>query len=771
MKPERKSMRRSLRSWLWRIPIDQEVEDEVAFHVEMRTRELVERGVDPKVAREMAVSRMGDVVRLKRTCVDLGRKREREMRLTHWLEDFAHDVRFSLRQLRRSPIFALVAIVTLALGIGANSAIFALVDATLLRPLPFSDPDRLVLIREISDGGRRSGVSAPNLLDWQARSRSFDRLGGYVPAVGGVVMAGADGLAEDVPRQWVRAGIFEALGVVPIAGRTFQQDDVATRANAVVLSETFWQSRFNRDPGVIGRAIRLDGDPYTVVGVVPREAGLLSNTSLWALDYRNVPRTSYQLLVIGRMKPGVTIEAARADLGAVARSLASDYPETNKGRGVVIEPLHQALVGSDLRLTSLLFLGVVCFVLLICCANVANLLMARATVRARELAIRSALGAGRRRVIRQLLAESLVLSTLGGLLGAAIGATILGAAPSVIPPGILPGAVTLVFDVRVIVFCVLAVIAVAVLFGLAPAFQATKLASRQIIAADTRTGTGGGVRVRSMLVVGEVATAVLLLVGAGLLLRTLAAVDSVDRGYGAKQALTMMVDPLGGRYPTRESLLQFFDTVEHEIRSAPGVRDVAWSTSLPMGPADMGRLSFEIAGDPPLDPGKRPVADFQIISPAYFKTLDLPLVAGRNFDERDAFDTNPVCIVSEAFVRGHLHGQSPIGLRIATRPATSLQAKPTLREIVGVARNVKTRPDETEEAVQLYVPLTQNPLDDLYLLVRPGAGSAAALAPAVRGAIGRVDKEQLVSVRGIMTLDDIAFEATSRHRFRAVLVA
>jgi putative ABC transport system permease protein len=696
------------------------------------------------------------------------------MRLTQWIHEFRDDVRFAVRQLRSSAAVSFVAAITLALGIGANSAIFALVDRTLLRPLPFHNPDRLVMAWEQSDSSPRGRVSPLNLLDWSERSRTFDQFAAFIPNIGGMVMNGADGTAETVTRQWVTAGFFDVLGVRPIAGRTFLAADDAQRANVVVLSETFWRSRFNADPTVIGRVVRFDGQPYTVVGVVPKDFQLLGRTSMWALialSARRPPmRTAYVFQAIGRMKPEVTLQAARADMAAVAEGLAREFPATNKGRSVVLEPLHDALIGSELRLTSMLFLGVVGFVLLICCANVANLLLARATARTRELAIRSALGAGRRRMIRQLLTESLVLSTIGCVLGIGVGAAILKVAPSVIPQGLLPEAVPLAFDLRVVAFCAPAAIFVGLLFGLAPAWQSTKFSTTQVIASDSRTATGRGGWLRSLLVVGEVATAVLLLFGAGLLMRTLMAVEGVDRGYRAESILTMLVDPLGSQYPTDESTLQFFDAVEQEIRALPGVRSVAWASTLPLGPSYAGESFFEIVGDPPLDDGERPSADFQIVSPTYFSTLDLPIAAGRGFNASDTGDSVAVCMVNEAFVRRHLRGRSPIGVRVAMRSSESSTEPPVVREIVGVARQVKGRPDEIEDLVQIYVPLAQNVVDDIYMLVAPKAGRAEAFAPAVRAAIGRIDKEQLVSVRDVMSLEDVAREGTARHRFRAVMV-
>jgi putative ABC transport system permease protein len=629
------------------------------------------------------------------------------------------------------------------------------------------------MLWERSETAVRGPVAPLNLTDWSERSRTFDRIAGFVPGVGGMVMNGADGTAETVSRQWVTAGFFDVLGVRAIAGRTFSEDDNTRRADAVVISEAFWRTRFGADPSVVGRDLRLDGSPYMVVGIVPKEFQLLGQTSLWALialDRRPALRSAYFLRGIGRMKPGIAVEAATADVTAVADGLAREFPATNKNRSVAVEPMHDALIGSELRLTSVLFLGVVGFVLLICCANVANLLLARATGRTRELATRSALGAARPRVIRQLLTESLVLSIAGGLLGIGVGAAILEAAPLVIPQGLLPSAISLTFDARVVGFCAAAALLVGLLFGLVPAWQATAVPAAQAIASDSRTTTGGGGRLRGLLVAGQVATAVVLLFGAGLLLRTLIAVQTVDRGYRADRVLTMMVDPLGARYPTAASLLGFFDAVEQEIQALPGVRSVAWTSTLPLGPAEEGQASFEIVGDPPVDASQRPAADYQIVSPAYFQTLDLPVVTGRSFNEFDTGSSVPVCIVSEAFVRAHLQGRSPIGVRVALRSDASDRTPPVVREIVGVARQVKGRPDETKDLAQLYVPMAQDAVDDIYLVVQPASGRAEGLAASVRAAIGRIDKEQLVSVRSVMTLEDVAWEATERHRFRAVMV-
>lgn len=754
-----------------------EIVEELSQHLDERYEELRRSGASEIEAERQAIGELLEPAALARAMRTL-RQANAPVPITpgaprgSLFRDLVQDLRYGVRMLRKAPGFAAAAIVTLALGVGVNSAIFSLVDVTLLRPLPLPQPDRLVILLERTPRSDREGVSPNNLSDWRQRTRSFAAIGGFVPSVASMVLSTPDGMPETIPRQWVTAGFFDALGVTPVVGRGFSADEDRKRANVVVLTESFWRARFNGDTSLIGRDIRLDGEPYTVVGVMPDEAQVLAKTSMWAMrPTEGLPprlRAASMFVGVGRLKPGVTIDAASADLSAVAAGLAHEFPDTNADRGVTIEALHDAVMGADLQRTSLLFLGVVGFVLLICCANVASLLLARASARTRELATRAALGADRPRIIRQLLAESLVLAAIGGALGLAVGAAILRVAPSIVPEGFLPAAVTLPFDLRVAAFCAAAALFSGLIFGLAPAWQATDLVTAQAFTASSRTTTGAGGRLRNLLVAAEVATAVLLLVGAGLLLRTLMAVENVDRGYRAESVLTMIVDPLGSRYPTTAARLQFYETVAQEVMTIPGVRSVAWTSTLPMGRPYLGEREFEITGDSPPADGRRPTANYEIVSPSYFATLDLPIRAGRGFDERDTPDGVQVCIVNEAFVRKHLGGRSPIGQRVTLHPRAD--GPPVTREIVGVARQVKETPDETEDIVQIYVPLAQNTVDDIFLAVRPQSGDAGALAPSVRAAIARVDKEGLVSVRGVMTLEDIAWEATARHRFRAVLV-
>jgi putative ABC transport system permease protein len=468
------------------------------------------------------------------------------------------------------------------------------------------------------------------------------------------------------------------------------------------------------------------------------------------------------------MKPGTSTDAAQSELKVLTDTLAGQQGN-GRPRRVLVTPLRESMIGRDIRLTSMLLLGVVALVLALCCANVANLVLARGTARARELAVRAALGAGRRRIIAQLVTESLVLAVLGGLLGSFVGALVLDAARSFIPSNLLPPAVVLGFGGRIAAFAIATALVVGVLFGLISAWRATGFSLASALTAGSRTSTGHRTWVRGAIVAGEVAVAVVVLCGAGLLLRTLLVLDSFDAGYSAQRerllAATVSVSGLtpGTRYPTGESLLQFYNAIEMEVRAIPSVRSVSWATTLPLGGSLVGRQAFDIVGAPPAQDGVRPQADFQVISPAYFDTLDLPIVSGRAFTDDDRIGSAPVCIVNEAFARRHFQGRNPIGERIRVGLVDV-----TEREIVGVARLVKGRPDEPEEFAQLYAPLSQNSWPNTYLIVRVANGDATVVAPAVRAAIAEVDPGQ--AVNNIVTFEEVAGTATERYRFRAVLV-
>jgi putative ABC transport system permease protein len=712
------------------------------------------------------------------------------MRFMQWLDERRQDVRFALRQLKASPAFTAVAAITLALGIGANSAMFALADATLLRPLPYPDADRLVMVWEQSPTFPRVPVSPVTLLDLAEQSRTFESLGGINMGIGGgPLLEAPDGSLQSVDRQFVTARFFDVLGVQPIAGRTFRLAEaerpaaaVGPAASVVVISEGLWRTRFGADPSLIGRDVRLNGQPFTVIGVVPDDVQLQRPARIWSLleaapaALRNVPaaRGARSLQVVGRLKPDVTLEAASAELAVFGAQLARDYPATHTGFSVTVEPLRAGVMGPDLQMTSLFLFGVVGFVLLLCCANVANLLLARGSVRTRELAVRSALGAGTSRIIAQLLTESLVLATIGGLAGLALGATILKLALAAIPAGLLPAAVSLTFDDRVMTFCAAATVVAGVLFGVVPAWQATKSSLVQAISSESRSATRKGGRFRSLIVAGEVAAAVLLLCGAGLLLRTLLVLGNHDPGYRADGDGVLTLDfslpppKAGTRYPTFQSLMQFYDDTTRQVGALPGVTKLGWTTALPYGDSELPPQRFEIVGDPPVARDNRPFADFQAATPGYFTTLDLPVVAGRSFTERDARDSTPVVIVSEAFVRRHLAGRDPIGTRLGIEPLFPGFDVPSVWEIVGVARQVKGRMSDRDDQRLVYVPLAQYPWTDTFLVVEQSAGPAMAVLAPIREVVARIDRN--VPVRRERTLTDLASLTTAPHRFRAAIV-
>ena len=754
-------MTRSLRSWLWRVPIEQEVEEELALHVEMRRREG--RPLDP-----------GEVEDVRRACLAIARQRDRQMRLLQWLGELRGDVRFAVRQLRRAPGFTAVAALTLALGIGANSAIFALVDATLLHPVPFDEPDRLMMVSESLPRVPRTGVSSRNFDDWEVRNRTFESMAGVFAYARRVRMP--DGSVEEIPAQQVTPRFFDVLRVRPIAGRTFRPEDKALPPNVTVISERLWRTRFGGDPGIVGRQLRIDELSFTVLGIVPAEFQFFAEADLWTVWHELPdmdPRGLRFLRGFGRLKPGVSIEAAQSDMSTIAATLREEYPDVNRDRDANVEPMAEVLVGPDVRRNSRLFLGVVGFVLLMCCANVANLLLARMSGRARELAIRSSLGAGRDRIVAQIMTESLVLAMLGGVLGMSVGYAILQAAPALLPPGLLPPSVALVFDRRVVAFCAAASLVVGVLFGVAPTWDATGTRLTQVLAAEGRGGTKAGSRFRSALVVAEVAAAVLLLCGAGLLLRSLAALGGVDGGARVDSALTMQVALSYGlpqsRHKTVESMADFYRAVERDVAQLPGVRNVGWGSGLPLGGVYYGGFNVTIEGQSGDVAANRPAVDYMIVSPGYLDALGVRVLEGRGIEERDTASSTPVALVSSDFVSKHLAGRNPIGVRVTVPMIALTRVAPVTREIVGVVAPIRPSPDG-DDSDQLYVPLTQNAWANSTLVVRPRNGLAAgSLAPAVQATIARIDPEQPVT--RVRTLDDVAWLTIARPRFRATLVS
>lgn len=681
--------------------------------------------------------------------------------------DFWRDVVYAARVLRQAPGFTAIAVAVTAIGIGANGAIFTLVDAALLRPLPFARPAELVQLWEKPPRETRNAVSPLNFLDWSEQNRGFASMAGVSGSSRTMI---TDGVPERIHGEAVTARFFDVFGVPPVAGRTFTADDARPGIRRIVIAEAMWRTRFGANPKTVGSTILLDGEDWTVIGVMPAAFQVWQQADYWMLfniARRPEMRAPHYLRVFGRLKPGVTIEEAQSDMSVIGENLARDYPATNKGWGVTMLPLHDATVGETLRTTSLVLGGVVGLVLLMACANVANLLLARGAGRSREIAVRTALGGSRIRILRQLLTESLLLATMGGAVGVALAWVVTAAVPKFLPAGTLPPGVQLALDGRVGAFCVAAMLLTGLLFGLAPAWQAARIPLTDALRAGGRTATEGMSGFRSTLAAAEIAVAVTLAAGAGLLFRTLVSLNQVETGIRADHVLTAELSLSSVKYKKAGSTLPFYQSVEREVAALPGVRSAAFSTTLPTQGWDIG-MPAELVDRPAPDPSKRRAVHYQMVSPHYFQTLGIPLLEGRAFTAQDTAASPPVCIVNEEFVRQFLEGREPLGMKARIDAMGDIGPVPVVREIVGVIRQVEVDgPEERRKSAEVYVPLAQNPWFWGVLSVRT-ATEPAAMTRAIKEAVARVDSRQAIAK--IATMEELVSETKVQPRFRAALV-
>ena len=671
------------------------------------------------------------------------------------MNDLWHDLVYAVRVFRKAPGFTVTATLALAVGIGASCAIFSLLDATMLRPLPFRDAHQLVGIWERPPQFPKNSVAPLNYLDWRDQSKSFQSMAGL--AWGNRTISGTSGVPERLAAQWATPSFFELLGVSASAGRTFAASE--ERERLVVISEGLWRRRFGGERSAIGAPITLDGVQFTVIGVMPASFRLIGEIDVWtplALDAKQASRKFHFLRVLGRLKPGVSIDQVRAEMAVIGDQIARASPETNKGWGIGVFPLQEDLTGSDLRTTSLTLFGAVGLLLLLACANVANLVLARGSLRAREMAVRASLGATRGRLLRQLLTESLLLAAAGGALGLWLAGLLLNAAPRLLPAGTIPPAIMLELDARVVAFAIAISLLTGVLFGLAPSWRASNARFNSSLRAGGRTVTDGG-RTRRLLASAEIALALAMVAGAGLLARTLLHLEHVDRGYESGNVLTMHFTLPQSRYATPEKVRRFYQAAEQEIAGVAGVRSAAFAIDFPLEGWSMGE-PFEVVGQP-LAAADRPSAHFQPVSARYFETLGIRIVHGRAFTERDVADSAPVCIVNEAVARRFFGSRDPIGKRLKL-------SDPKPLEIVGVSRQVKVEGPAETNTLELYLPLTLTDQRVGGLAIRTD-GDPLALVKAAQAAMARVDKDLALS--SIRTLDEIAAASVVRPRFRAAL--
>ncbi|HYY55998.1 MAG TPA: ABC transporter permease [Pyrinomonadaceae bacterium] len=690
------------------------------------------------------------------------------------------DLRYGARMLLKRPGFTLIAVVTLALGIGANTAIFSVVNAVVLRPLAFKEPDRLVMVWETMPGNDRRWVAPGNFVDWQKQSRSFEQLAGFANA--NLNLTGT-GEPEKLTGVAVSTNIFSTLGVEAALGRTFlPEDESGAGGRVAVLSDGLWQRRFGSDPNILGRAITLDDKSYTVVGVMPQDFRFPVQSEIWIPGGKGsavppslfaqfpesdlaVERDIHIYSVVGRLKEGVTLSEAQAEMTTIGGRLAEAYPNTNTGLGVNVIPLHQQIVGG---VSSILFilLGAVAFVLLIACTNVANLLLAHATQRERELAIRLALGAGRFRLIRQMLTESLLLSLTGGALGLLV--AMWGVDLFVgLSPGDIPRLNEVGTDIRLLGFTLFISLLTGLGFGLLPALQATRLDPQHALK-DGGTKATEGLRrrgARNLLVISELALAQVLLIGAGLLIMSFLRLQAVEPGFKPENLLTARLSLSVTKYKDQNKKIVFYDQVLERLRAIPGVRSAALVMNLPLSGSNMNR-GFQVEGRPEPKSDENITVDYQVISPDYFSTMQVPLIRGRAFTDADKEGAPRVAIVNDVMARKYFPGEDPLGKRIAFGDA---EKEDSWRTIVGIAGDVRHQSIDEPPFPGAYTPYRQDreSWSRMGLVLRADA-DAGPLASVLRKEVMAVDADQPVS--NIQTMEQLMAASITRPRFVMLLL-
>ena len=685
------------------------------------------------------------------------------------------DLRFAARSLRKSPGFTTIAIATLALGLGANAAIFSFVNGILLKPLPYPEPDRILRVLESPPGGGRNGISTLNFLDWKNQNTVFSGLAART----GAGMSIGDGAAPvQVGGERVTADFFHVLGLRAALGRTFSADeDQPGHDKVAVLGWSFWQSQFGGDPHIVGRTIRVDGEPRTVIGVLGRDNPFeRSWQKLWVplvFTPDRMTRDFHWFWAIGRLKPGVTLQQAQTQLTSIAIRIAHDYPNSNKGWGVGLDPLADTIVGDELRRSLYVLLAAVGMILLIACANLANLSLMRVVGREREIAIRLALGAGRTTLARLFLTESLFLSLVGGALGLGVGHLLVLALKAGMPPFALPAEADVTLDLRVLGFAFGLTLLTGALIGLFPALQASK---PNLIEAMKQGAAGSGTgaahhRVRSGLVVAEIALAFVLLAGAGLLIRSLDRLRHVDPGFDSHNVLTFSLPVPESRFADGEGLTAYLRQVDARLRALPGVKNVALTSALPMRGWGYG-MPFLIAGTPDVDRANRKACFFKMVGPDYFRTLGIAVQRGRPLAETDLHGGAPVMVINAAMAKKYFPDQDPLGKRILIQEI--VPGKPQLGneipwEVVGVVANEKVGGlgDKDEDNPGVYVTTAQSPTFFTAVVMRTAVDPLSLREP-VQKAIHELSADQVVD--DVKTLDAIKDESLSNDRFYTLLL-
>jgi putative ABC transport system permease protein len=745
---------------------DQELDDELRDHLARKTEEYVAKGVTQEEAHRRARFDLGGVEQTKEKC--------RDARRVNWIQDLLQDIRYGLRTLRKSPGFTAVAVLTLALGIGANTVIFSAVYALLLKPLPFRGADRLVFIvkKNPPRGWTRNPISPAEILAWRNQSGAFEDIAAYTQQT--CVLTGGREAEED-PCEVISGNMFPLLNTAPIRGRPFSAEEDKPQGRVAILSYRLWQRRFAGDENVIGRAFDVNGDSYTIVGVMPSNFSHLYASpfgavpELWLSGIGLSPTLVWNdYFGIGRLKPGISLGQAEARMNIVSERIEPMHKDLKGWRAQLMTLRTNA--SGDTRLALLVLMGAVIFVLLIACANVANLLLARGSRRASEFALRNALGAGQSRIIRQLLTESLVLSVAGGVLGVLLAPLGCKGLVALAPPFLVKSAPGLgggATDLRVLAFALGAVVATTFFFGLVPALKSARPNVTETLKETGRSTLQSphSRRFRSALVVAEIALAMVLLIGAGLMVRTLAGLSRVDLGFNPENVLTLRVPLSGERYKEPQVRAQFWEHVVSAVKSLPGVESMSVSRGLPINGWD-GQF-FTTLDDPNPPPGQVPAANYVVIGPDYFRTMEIPLRRGRSFNDHDTQSDERVVIVNEELARSCWPGQDPLGKQL------QIGGQGPWRTVVGVAGDVLSQGPDGGSNPEMYIPYQQFPWlleGPKHLVVRTSATvKPESLVRAVTREIHRVDKSQPVA--DIATMEEIALEPMKQQRMVMVLLA
>lgn len=749
-----------LRSLLRRGRVEQELDEELRYHLERQIEENLGKGMTAREARLAALRAMGGIEQQKERC--------RDMRRVNFIEDLMRDLRYGLRVLAKSPVFTIVAVVSLALGIGANTAIFSVVNGLLLRPLPYPDSQRIVAVwhtppQESFPGLSRFSVSPANYLDWKSQSDVFEQMAAY-GYTGFNLSTGNEPVS--VTGVAVSSEFFSALRTNPSQGRTFfPEEEQPGRDHVVVLSHDLWQRAFGANPNLIGQTLALNSQSYLVVGIMPAGFEFPREAELWVPlawdDQERQTRSIHDYLVIARLKQNASLAQAQAEMSAISSRLEQQYPEADKGWGAVVIPLQEDLVG-DIRPALLVLFGAVGFVLLIACANVANLMLARGANRQKEIAIRIALGAARARIVRQLLSESLLLAVAGGLLGlllAGLGSGLLVR----LSADSLPNLGEIGMDRWALGFTLLVSFAAGIAAGIAPAFQFSKADTSETLKQGTGRSGGSAVkqRTRQALVISEVALSLVLLIGAGLMIRSFWKLQHVDPGCNISNTLTMSIG-LSPKYSAPQQQAAFFDRALEQISTVPGVVSVGATTTLPLAGGGSTQ-PFTVEGRPASAVAEQPMALMRYINSDYFRTIGIPLRQGRFFTEQDREVGVPVIIISEAMARQFWPGESPIGRRLT--PSFHKEQGP--REIVGVVGDVKAQGLDAEASPMMYVPYKQAPRPYMTLVARTDS-EPQTFIQAISKTIYGVDKEQAIT--NVRTMEQVLADSMAGRRFNMMLL-